>query len=167
MITAGILLAVLVVVYAWMYWPSSSGTASPEELAEVALNSSDQQEQVTAAKELSDLGEPAIEQLRRVLAESDIPGVRAAVITGLANQRDYDSMPKLLDALEDPSLLVRSRAGATVRRMLPTDHGFGAADPPERRAEVVKRLRAEWERFRESPLMKKWRERKGQERKES
>ncbi len=155
----GILACVLLLVYGCRFLQSAGGHRSPEELVQVALEAPDASEQEAAAAELAQLGEPARDQLRHVLAESRSPGVRAAVIQGLGKLWDYESMPSLLDAMEDPSAVVRGRAAVVVERMMSVDCGFRAADPPEARAKVVEELREQWENFRTSPIFAKWKKR--------
>ena len=127
---------------------------SPEELVRVALESPDPAQQEKAAVELAELGRPALKHLQRLLAESQSNHVRAAVIQGLAFQRDYDSMPALLDAMADPSLVVRGRAGAAVQRLLGLKFGFDADGPPDEREKIIMAVRKQWESLRNSPGFK-------------
>jgi len=131
---------------------------SPDELVGVALESADPAEQEKAAVELAALGRPAMKHLQRVLAESQSDRVRAAVARGLASEPDYDSMPVLLDALADPSPVVRDRAGAAVQQLLGAEFQFAADAPPEERERDIAAIRKEWERLRDSPAFesRKW-----------
>lgn len=55
--------------------------------------------------------------LRRVLADSsETPEVRAAAAAELGSQRDWDAMPELVKALNDPSRIVRAAAFGAVQR---------------------------------------------------
>jgi hypothetical protein len=127
---------------------------SPEELVRVALESTDPVQQEKAAVELAELGRPALKHLQRLLAESQSNQVRAAVIQGVAFQRDYDSMPILLDAMADPSLVVRGRAGAAVQRLLGLEFSFDADGPPDEREKIITAVRRQWESLRDSPGFK-------------
>ena len=145
---------------------------SPDELAQRALQAATPEEQEQAAVELArvanddqlrrPLREKAKEHLRRVLAESQSAPVRAACLQGLSSLWDYESMPAFLDALNDESDLIRSRAAATVERMMSLDLaglGYRYDDPPAKRAAAVKRVRQDWEQKRDQPVFIRWRER--------
>lgn len=145
-----VLLGLAVVgVWGWR-WLSSPRAVSPQELAQAALTTGTSQERENAAVRLSQFGRPARDHLLQVLGESKQPEVRAACILGLHQQWDYRSMSLLLGLMDDESPLVRAQAGATVQNMLRVDYGFHADDPPRKRHEVVKRLRAWWETFQKS-----------------
>ncbi|MHC4180062.1 MAG: HEAT repeat domain-containing protein [Planctomycetota bacterium] len=145
---------------------------SPDELAQKALNAADPEEQESAAVELAAVAnneelEPQLREkakigLRKVLAESQSPPVQAACLQGLSSQWDYESMPAFLDALDHESDLIRSRAVATVERMMSVDlggFGYRYTDPPAIRAAAIQRIRQDWEKKRDQPVFIKWRER--------
>jgi len=145
---------------------------SPDELAQEALEAATAGEQELAAVKLAEVAndnqlQPQLRQqakqcLQRVLKESRSPQVRAACIQGLSSLWDYDSMPAFLDALGDESDLVRGRAVVTIERMMSVSlAGFGYRydDPSAKRAPAIERVRKEWDTTRDSPIMKKWRER--------
>lgn len=145
---------------------------SPDELAQKALEAATSEEQELAAVELarvandnqlsSQLREEARKHLRRVMAESQSSPVRLACIQGLASVWDYDSMAVFLEALDDESDLIRSRAGATIERMMSVslaDFGYRYGDPPAQRAAAIKRVREDWDQKRDSPVFIRWRER--------
>lgn len=133
---------------------------SPDDLARQALEAPDASDQEAAATRLSELGKDAQEQLQRVLAKSQSPGVRATCLQALADQWDYDSMPAFFKALDDDSPLVRGRAVVAVEKMLSTDlrrnFNYRYNDPSERRASAVEHLQQYWEKTRNTPLMQKW-----------
>jgi hypothetical protein len=105
--------------------PGASRTASPQKLARNALEAAGADERELAAVELEQVANnsqlpasvraEATQHLRAVLTESQSPPVRAACIQGLASRWDYDSMPAPVDALDDPSDLVRTRAAVAFR----------------------------------------------------
>ena len=98
-----------------------------------------------ATRYLSGHGHRATPQLRRVLAESEEPAVRAAAIDGLSRNRDWQSMPQFIDLMEDPDPRVRGSAGAAVQKMLKANVYFRSNDPPDERARriaYIKRLYA-------------------------
>ena len=86
--------------------------------------------------------------MRQVLVESQTPEVRAAVAAGLGKAMDPDSMPELLDAMEDESPLVRKAAGDAVERMVGLGHAFNADGPIEERQKVIARYRGFWDEAR-------------------
>ena len=152
---AAILAIGVMVVYGWRLL-AGGRAPSPESLAEAALIAPTAAERERAAVQLTQLGRPAHEHLVRLLGESAEPEVRAACIRGLAEQWHYDSVPVLLDALEDESSLVRGQAGAAVEHLLRVDYNYRADAPPEQRREVVRRLRAWWEKFQRSNMCREF-----------
>lgn len=83
--------------------------------------------------------------LRQVLKESDNPQVRAAIVAGLAKARDPDSVPQLLDAMEDASPEMRKLAGNAVERTCGFPQLFQADAPLEQRQAVIARYRKVWD----------------------
>jgi uncharacterized protein (UPF0147 family) len=145
---------------------------SPADLAQQALQAATAADQEQAAVTLAEvagndalqrqLREEARQQLRRVLGESQSPQVRAACIQGLASQWDYESMPALLDALDDSSDLVRGRARVAIERMMSVDlgsFGYKYDDPSAKRAAAIQRIRNDWEIKRDQPVFQNWMER--------
>jgi HEAT repeat protein len=148
------------------------GPPSPTELAQQALQADTETDQELAAVKLAEMAgkndlqpqlrEEVKQQLRRVLGESQSPQVRAACIQGLASQWDYESMPALMDALDDPSDLVRGRARVAIERMMSVDlgsFGYKYDDPSAKRAAAIQRIRNDWEIKRDQPVFQNWMER--------
>lgn len=85
---------------------------------------------------------------------SEAPEVRAAAAERLGEMRFWDAGPALIDAMEDPSTLLRARAGVALRRIMVVDFRYRAGDPPARRREALQRIRELWpwfyERFAQS-----------------
>ena len=134
-------------------------SVSADKLAQQALTASPQ-EQTRAAATLVSLPEAARrEPLRRVIKESTSPPVLSTAILGLAGQWDYDSMPRMMELLDNPSPEVRAAAGSAAQRMMSVDYGFHANDPPEKREIAAAQLRKQWEWFRGSTKLKRWKER--------
>ena len=73
--------------------------------------------------------------------------VKAMMITGLAQEWDFDSMPMFLEALDDESYLVRARAHLAVQRLLQVDVGYRPEDPPEIRRQYIQKFREEWQKM--------------------
>lgn len=119
--------------------------ANPEQLAERALRAATMEERQAAAIQLARGGKDSVELIRRVFRESSTAEVRAAAAQGLGYLRDVDSLPELIDAMEDGSVLVRGRAGAAVSRIVGLQVGFRAAAPPEERQKAVAFYRKFWE----------------------
>jgi HEAT repeat protein len=116
----------------------------PDELADLAMNAPTVEERQAAANELSKCGEEQIEAFRRIFLESDTPEVRAVMAQSLGKCRDIDSLGELIDAMEDPSPLVRGRAGAVVQEMVGMDMSFDAEGPPAERQKIVAFCRRFW-----------------------
>lgn len=133
---AGVLLLV------WLF--SGETRSTPEELVDRALSAPTVDERQTAAIELSRRGDVPIESVRNVFRQSKAPEVRAAAAQGLGRTRDIDSLPALIDAMEDESPLVRGRAGAAVKQIVGLDYEFRALDPPEERQKAVDFYRKFW-----------------------
>jgi hypothetical protein len=108
-------------------------------------------EQQSAAVELVRLGAPALPQMRQVFHESQSRDVRAQMILGLAQQWDLDSMPAFLEAMDDPSPLIRGRAAMAVKKILTTVGDYRADDPPEKRRLALQAVRKRWDEMRASP----------------
>jgi hypothetical protein len=145
-ILAGVLAVAVAGVYGWRFlFPDRPPSA--DELAQAALQADSAEKRELAAIELSHSGKPARAQIVRVFTESQDPEVRVACLRGLADQWAYRQMDLMLDALDDPSPLVRAQAGESVQLLLKVDYGFNAAAPPEQRQEVVERLRERWRDF--------------------
>lgn len=148
-----VLLLVLVGTVVWRFVPR--GQTSPAALAERALTASSPDEQSTAAAELVARGEPARPHLRRLMAESQNENVRAIAMDGLGVLRDYKSMDALMDAMDDPSLLVRTRAGASVGRIIGLDRRFNAGGSPEERKKVIALIRDDWAKLLKTDFFQK------------
>lgn len=134
------------------YFLTKQKQRTPEELAQIALNgeASDTERQ-KAALELGQVGKGNEQLLQQVLVESQTPEVKAAAIEAIGELKHWESMPKLLDALDDPSPLVRGRAAAIATSMLGIDFGFRAGDPPDKRALAIKGMKRLYQDMLNSP----------------
>src|SRR5688500_3684473 len=94
LIIAGLLAAITLGVYAQSFFSRPDGLRPPEVLTREALEGADPTVRERAALDLARSGEPARVHLRRVLAESKSPEVKAAVIQGLEALKDWASMPE-------------------------------------------------------------------------
>jgi len=83
-----------------------------------------------------------------VLRNADeLPEVRAAAAERLGEMKFWDAGPAIIDAMEDPSDLLRARAGVALRMIVIVDFGYRANDPPNRRRETIQRIRQIWPKF--------------------
>jgi HEAT repeat protein len=87
------------------------------------------------------------EHLRDVLTQEDSWQARAAAAAKLGEMRDEESMPALLQAMEDPDPVIRGRAAVAVRKIMRADYYFRAGDSPERRKEVIAAIKRDWEAY--------------------
>jgi HEAT repeat protein len=137
---------------AWVYWPREKRANTPEQLAEQALAGDNPIVQQRAATQLSGYRHAeAAPPLRQVLKEARHPDVRAAAAQGLGDVQDFQSVPELLRLCDDPSPLVRGRAGAAVTNIIGMDFFFNANDPPEKRKAVIESMRRAYEQMRRFP----------------
>jgi len=98
-----------------------------------------------AVTALGDLGEARhADILIRVLRDDPVPAVRAAAADAMGRLRSRGLVPALIAALADPSLLVRGRAGAAIRRLSGRDFGFRAGDAAHKRRQVTRKIAAWW-----------------------
>jgi len=77
-----------------------------------------------------------------VLEKDDSPSVRAAAATALGQAHAWDSMPKLVEALRDPSIQVRRNAINAIIRMIGIDPLYNASDPPDKREAAIRKIQA-------------------------
>ncbi len=162
----GVLIGLLVVAGGW-WWLSREHVESAEELARLALEGDSPEVQEKAAARLEALGgrlpktgtrNAAQPLLSRLLAESRNPGVRAASMRGLAGIWDYQSVPTMLDLLDDESSQVRQAAATSVQALMSAEIKFDASAAPADRRAAAKRLREMWRDFAARSL-KSWQQR--------
>jgi len=158
LIALAVVVGVALVVVAWWFFTRPS-LLSPEELAEIALNDESPQERERAAAQLLRHGDESLDELREVFAKTDTPEVRAICVQALAALRDYDSMEEMLEAMEDPAAVVRSRAGRAVMQLLGAKYEFDAEAEPEIRQETIDYFRGMWEKYKGSEGFREYVER--------
>ena len=163
-VVAGVLLLAVAVWYGLGLF-SSPRKVTPQQLAETALSpSASPEKRVEAAAELAPMATPvAVKEMTRVYQQSPDPEVKAVVIQGMAGNWDFDSMETFLAAMDDESLLVRTRAHGAVQRLLQIDAGYRPDASREERLAKIKIYRDDWEKMRVSPGLKKFREKLKQE----
>ena len=132
------------------------GQISPDALAETALNESlPIPEREKAVLALTYQGKQVLPQIRKIVAESKTPAIRAAAIPFLGSCRDFRSGPLLLAACEDPDIMVRSRAAGAMMPLLSASYHFRADDPAPKRQAVVRAMKKSYEDLLRSPDVKK------------
>jgi hypothetical protein len=145
------LLAIAILYYAGGIFFGSNRSIPPSELAQRALTAGSAVERERAALDLAGGNASAIAPMREVLAKTESPQVKSYIIQGLGAQRDWDSMPALIDALDDPAIQVRDRAGVAVNAMLGVDYYYKANDPAPKREAAVKLMRQRYKSMLKSP----------------
>jgi hypothetical protein len=106
---------------------------------------------------LEDKGDP--QSLQSVLTDTnERPEVRAAAAEALGAMRYIDAGPDLIDAMSDPSELVRAAAGVAVSKIMGMRFEFSARDPAGKREEAVELARKFWPKF--YPELKRMQSRK-------
>jgi hypothetical protein len=151
----------------WMFGRGSGELAAPRALLEKALQGTpEQQEQAVL-----DLGrfvppqfpatDPRVQEakecLRQLLGSSTVvPLVRANAIQALGTMKDRESLPQLLEALDDNDVQVRCRAGAAVTRIIGMDFFYDGTKPPEERKIATEKMRelgkSDYEMFKRGKL---------------
>ncbi len=82
-----------------------------------------------------------VEQVRGMLDASHPAAQRAAAAQRLGQLQDFESADQLLEMLDDPSPLVRGRAGVALTKILGIHFGFRANAPAKERAKIVRTMR--------------------------
>ena len=69
------------------------------------------------------------------------PQVRVYLLQAVTVIKDWRSLPEIFAAMEDPDAIVRGRAAAAAMKIMDSDSGFRADDPPEKRKKVLATIR--------------------------
>jgi len=86
------------------------------------------------------------------------PHVRAAAVTALGHMRALESMDTILEALNDPKLVVRRRAANAVTRIMGRAYELYLNGPEEKRLQAIEGLRQDWNR--DKDIVRRYFERK-------
>jgi len=86
----------------------------------------------------------AQEPLSELALDDPEPYVRASAVTALGHMRAMDSMDAILQALNDPNLLVRRRAAEAVTRIIGRSYELYLTGPEEKRLQAIAGLRQDW-----------------------
>lgn len=144
-IGGGLLCFVLIIV--WQVWPDPIEPLDPPGVLAQRLETAPPDQKVKAANDFVRHGEAARSEVRSALSQHQRhePEVVAPLLQATMKNRDYRSMPTLLDLLEHEDPIVRGRAGAAIQKILGADLGFRANAPDEERTRVIKLIRQDYE----------------------
>jgi len=110
-----------------------------------------------AALELIKHPKAATAMVRQVLRETPSPRARAVAALGLGRREDWESVDDLVAALEDGSLVVRTRAIGAIRRILHNPYlAFRPDGSARERAAALQRLRRECAFAQKAHAVKQW-----------
>lgn len=150
---------VAILLLAFLLWLQlrSPGAASPEQLAQTALSGGDELKCEEAAVQLSQHPARSLDLIRKVFAEAQSDRVKAAAALGLGALVDWESMPKLIDAMESNSPDLRGNASAAVTQITGRDFGFqpnADATQQARNLQIIAGIRKNWELYHKIYLAK-------------
>ncbi len=123
-----------------------------DRLVDNALTATSDADQLEATRQLAQLGEPACDGLRQIIAESDNPDVVATALLAVTRMMDYQSMDQILIKLDDPSLTIRSAAAKSVAKLLGRDHHYPIRGSAAERTLVKEQIVKDWEAYNGSEL---------------
>ncbi len=90
-------------------------------------------------------------QLRQLVKGGGDPEVRATAAQGLGWAMDWESVPDLLKMCDDPSPLVRGRAGAALQLILGADYHFRANDDSQTRKKAIEGMKQVYQQAKGPP----------------
>jgi hypothetical protein len=141
-------MAVILALLIWQFWPQPAVTLDPPQVVAQRLASGKTtDEKVRAARDFIRHGPAARLQVRAALDEHAAlaPEVVAPLLQATMKNRDYRSLPTVIQLLEHPDPLVRGRAGAAVRKILGADFGFRANATEDERARIISLIKQDYE----------------------
>jgi len=144
----GVGLLIIVGTVVWQFRPEPTEPLPPPEVVAEQLDTADSTEQrVQAARTFVRHGEAARQQVRTALEQHQRyePEVVEPLVAATMKNRDYRSMPTLLELLEHEDPEVRGRAGAAIQKILGADFGYRANLPESERAKIVEFIRDDYE----------------------
>jgi hypothetical protein len=129
------------------------GQIGPEAMPQITQAMDDRRERVrekaaTAFSQVARHDQAA--PLARLARDDESPNVRAAAVSGLSRLFAFEEMETLLAAMDDPDLAVRRRASKAATRIACVAVGYKAEDPPAKRRAAIQRMRAHWQKEKES-----------------
>jgi len=153
-----VLVGVLVLIaIAYFVFDPFGGSPGASVLATKALGDPDKKERLAAVGGLGMLkdrnGKPdktALPALKKVATETKDPEVKAFALTTIISFMDKDSLPIFFKALEDDDRMVRKAAHdgllAYFSNRLPNGMIYNPDAPPAERADIAKKLQAEFDK---------------------
>ena len=140
-IGCGVLIIVGVVV--WQVWPEPvEPLPPPGVLAQTLDSSASKEEKVKAANGFVRHGPVARLEVRSALSQHKVyePEVVEPLVQATMKNRDYRSVPALIELLDHPDPLVRGRAGAAITKIIGADMGYRANMPEAERKKMIKAI---------------------------
>ena len=141
-------LLVIVAIAIWQFWPEHvEPLPPPAEVAQTLDNSSQTEQQVAAANQFVRHGPAARQEVRTALNQHQRydPEVVEPLVQASMKNRDYRSMPTLMELLNHEDVMVRGRAGAAVTKILGVDVGYRAEMPEPERKKMIEAIRMTYE----------------------
>ena len=131
-----------IVVLAGRFWPEDQPDP-PGVLEDRILNSASSEEQATAARDMVRHGDAARAEIGRVLVEyeGNDTQVMIPLLQATMKAHAWQSVPRLFELMEHPDPRIRGKAGAAASEIMGADYYFRANHSPEKRAQVLARMR--------------------------
>ena len=131
-----------IVVLGGRFWPGDRPDP-PEVLGDRILNAASPKEQAAAAREMVRHGDVARAEIGRVLVqyEGNDTQVMIPLLQATMKSRAWRSVPRLFELMEHPDPRIRGKAGAAASEIMGADYYFRANHSPEKRAEVLARMK--------------------------
>ena len=129
------------------------GRLGPEALPKIAKAMGDKRPRVreksaTAYAQVARHDQAA--PLAKLAREDRSANVRAAAVAGLGRVCAFDEMETILVAMDDPDIAVRRRASKAATRIACVIVGYKADDLPAKRRAAIQRMRAHWQKEKDS-----------------
>ncbi len=142
---AGVLVVVFLVVIVVRLF-GGERLPPPDELQAQALDQTESEElRVEAALKLTRHGAAAQPQMRQLLTVSKDSDVRAAAVQGLMDVSDWSDVPLMIEALDDPSPFVRTRASRAVWRQMGMTFEYNPHASPAERGKSIEKIKRQFQ----------------------
>ena len=146
--TIGCGLLVIVAIAVWQFWPEQVEPLPPPAVVAQTLDTSSQTEQqVAAANQFVRHGPAARQEVRTALTQHQRyePEVVEPLVQATMKNRDYRSMPTLIELLNHDDPMVGGRGGAAITKSLGVDVGYRAELPEDQRKKMIEAIRMTYE----------------------
>jgi hypothetical protein len=118
----------------------------PEKAAETANHATSEREVYEALTSFGRVRRDDAPQVRAIMTNPhNETRVRAAAADALGEIADWEAIPQLLEAMNDPDPIVRGRAGVAAQKIVGADYHFRAEAPEEERREIMGLIWQYWE----------------------